>query len=526
VTGGEDGRGPVWLDHGVPGFELLSREELVELAGQQAAVIARQDLQIAAMAGQISQLMEKFEEQAKELERLRHLVSRNSGNSSMPPSGDDGPGRTPPRKERRARPSGRGKGKQPGAGGTALRWRDPEELDDHKDRFPQGDCDCGAALADATDLGVVDRYQQHEIPLVSATVIQYDQHAMACSCGTVHTAPRPQGAGKGRVEYGPNLRAYAVYLLVVHFVPVHRVVAILTSLTGATPSAGFVHSLLKRAASALAATDFAIRTLLSLAMVLCADETPLRVGPAAPAPGKKEAKGYLHVACTELYTHFLLGDRSMKTFRQTVLADLEPGAVVVHDRYHTYDSAKLGIDAHQLCLSHVLRDLSAAVELYPDADWPGQLTGELRELIHHANQARQRGESTLPEKIKQISLRGLRAARAIGLAATVGPLDTRPGARKTRLLLEALRDRENDFLRFTSDLRIPPTSNQAERDLRPSKIQENISGRLTDLERAKDRYLIRGALSTAVKHTVNPLGVLRDAFTGTTWLPPAATGLT
>ncbi|MGI5509014.1 IS66 family transposase [Streptomyces sp. CA-106131] len=97
-----------------------------------------------------------------------------------------------------------------------------------------------------------------------------------------------------------------------------------------------------------------------------------------------------------------------------------------------------------------------------------------------------------------------------------------PGARKTRLLLEAFREREDDFLRFTTDLRIPPTSNQAERDLRPSKIQENISGRLTDLERAKDRYLIRGVLSTAAKHTVNPLTVLRDAFTGTTWLPPAA----
>src|SRR5690606_23921875 len=70
--------------------------------------------------------------------------------------------------------------------------------------------------------------------------------------------------------------------------------------------------------------------------------------------------------------------------------------------------------------------------------------------------------------------------------------------------------------------RIPPTSNQAERELPPSKIQENISGRLTDPDHAKDRYLIRGVLATAVKHAVNPLTVLRDAFTGHTWLPPAA----
>jgi transposase len=505
----------MWLDHGVSDLESLSREELISLA-------RRQDAQITTMAGQLAQLMEKFEEQAKELERLRHLLSRNSGNSSMPPSGDDGPGRMLPRGQRRAKPSGRSKGKQPGAGGTALRWRGGDELNARKDRFPHGACGCGADLADALDLGVVDRYQQHEIPLVSVSVIQYDQHAVACACGKVHTAPRPEGAGKGRVEYGPNLRAYAVYLLVVHFVPVHRVVDVLTSLTGATPSAGFVHSLLRRAAGVLAAADFAIRTLLTLTMVVCADETPLRVGPAAPAEGKKEAKGYLHVACTDLYTHFLLGDRSLATFRHGVLTDLEPGAVVVHDRYTAYDSAQLNVPEHQLCLAHVLRDLTAAAELYPDHTWPVQLANELRELIHRANQARTRGEATLPQKIKRIGLQGLRAARAMGLAATDGIDDTRPGARKSRLLLEALRDREDDFLRFTTDLTIPPTSNQAERDLRPSKIQEKISGRLTDIDRAKDRYLIRGVLSTAVKHAVNPLTVLRDAFTGATWLPPAA----
>jgi transposase len=67
-----------------------------------------------------------------------------------------------------------------------------------------------------------------------------------------------------------------------------------------------------------------------------------------------------------------------------------------------------------------------------------------------------------------------------------------------------------------------PASNQAERDLRPSKIQEKISGRLTSIDRAKDRYRIRGVLSTAIKHAVQPMTVLADAFRGKTWLPPTA----
>ncbi|MGH3914357.1 MAG: hypothetical protein ACRDTC_13275 [Pseudonocardiaceae bacterium] len=50
---------------------------------------------------------------------------------------------------------------------------------------------------------------------------------------------------------------------------------------------------------------------------------------------------------------------------------------------------------------------------------------------------------------------------------------------------------------------MPPTSNQAERDLRPSKVQLSTSGRLTSQERTRDRYTIRGYVSTAAKHGLN-----------------------
>ncbi len=71
-------------------------------------------------------------------------------------------------------------------------------------------------------------------------------------------------------------------------------------------------------------------------MVAC-DETPLKVGPKKPKPGKKKAERYLLVFCTELYTHYLLGDRSLDTFKASVLTELgsragDP-AVIVHDRY-------------------------------------------------------------------------------------------------------------------------------------------------------------------------------------------------
>lgn len=107
----------------------------------------------------------------------------------------------------------------------------------------------------------------------------------------------------------------------------------------------------------------------------------------------------------------------------------------------------------------------------------------------------------------------------VGLSATTSHAH-RPGDRKARALLEVLRDRHHDVLRFTHDLRIPPTSNQAERDLRPAKIQQKISGRLTSEQRTKDRYRIRGYLSTAAKHGRNIMDTLHEAILGRPWTPP------
>jgi transposase len=481
----------------------MSREQLLVLIGEQAK-------QIAALTAVNEGL-------ARKLARVEHLLSRNSGDSSMPPSRDDDPGRTPPpaARTRRNGPT-RPKGKQSGAPGAHLAWVD--RPDDQQDRFPQGRCECGHDLAEATDLGVVDRYQQHEIPQASVTITQYDQHAVRCGCGAVHTATRPEGARPGPVGYGPNLQAFAVYLMVVQFIPVGRCVELLESLTGATPSAGFVHGMLTRTAGLLAEVDKRIRALITMAHAVCADETPLRVGPKKPKPGRKKAEKYLLVACTELYTHYLLGDRDLDTFKAFVLADLT-GSVLVHDRYQLYDSAELGELTHQLCCQHLCRDLDGAGEVYPDALWPAQIAEALRALMHQANLAREAGRATIDDDIKNKLIKLFKDGVLVGLSDTTSHGD-RPGQRKARLVLEVLRDREADVLRFAHDLAVPATSNQAERDLRPSKTQQKISGRLTSEQRTNDRYRIRGYLSTAAKHGCNMMDALRAAILGRPWIPP------
>jgi transposase len=505
----------------VSALEEMSRDEMIVVVRRQAGQLAAQGRQITAQAEQISELAEANEALAGKLAKLERLLSRNSGNSSNPPSKDDDPGKpAPPEKNQRGK-SGpkRSRGKQPGAPGSHLPWT--VSPDDRRDRFPEGRCECGDDLRGARDLGIVDRYQQHEIPQVAVKVTQYDQHQVECGCGKLHTAARPDGARCGPVGYGPNLAAFAVYLMVVHFIPAHRVVALLESLTGTAPSVGFVHGMINRAAGLLTETHARIRTLITLAYAVCCDETPLRIGAKTPAVGKKKAERYLLVACTELYTHYLLGDRSLVTFKAFVVKDLTD-SVIVHDRYQNYDSAKLGTLVHQLCTAHLLRDLDDAAQVYPDTVWPVQIADALRGLIHHANQAREQGLPAIPTDLRDELLRRFRNGMLVGLSDTLSH-GTRPGERKARLLLEVLRDRPNDVLRFAHDLRVPPTSNQAERDLRPSKIQQKISGRLTSVARTEDRYTILGYLSTATKHGLDKITALRDALTGRPWMPALPT---
>ncbi len=162
--------------------------------------------------------------------------------------------------------------------------------------------------------------------------------------------------------------------------------------------------------------------------------------------------------CTNLLTCYFLGDRSMKTFDMFVFPDLS-AAVLVHDRYQNYDAIP-GV-LHQLCTQHLLRDLEDATQSYPDAVWPGQAAEALRALIHAANTARAKGLARVPDADIAADLRLFRHAVRVGLSEVRRVPGANSKQKPGRTLLECLRDREDDVLRFLTDLRIPPTSDLA-----------------------------------------------------------------
>ncbi len=147
--------------------------------------------------------------------------------------------------------------------------------------------------------------------------------------------------------------------------------------------------------------------------------------------------------------------------------------MIVHDRYQNYDSA-----AARHAGPPVVHRASAARPRRRRAGLPRRgVAGPDRRRAARADPPRQPRPRTGPGRDRPTtSATRCCAGSATGCwsgCPTPPRAGTRPGERKARLLLEVLRDRPADVLRFAHDLKVPPTSNQAERDLRPSKIQQN-----------------------------------------------------
>jgi len=476
------------LDHaGVPGWDELSREQLLVVVAEQAKVIAEQAGRIGALAAEVAELSRR--------------LGQNSGNSSLPPSADRF---GKPKRERR-KPSSRKPGKQPGAPGSTLQLiADPDEVIEH---LPAACHGCGGGLEAAEPAGVIVR-QVHDVPLVKVRVVEHRMHKRACGCGAVTTAAGPGGVD-GPVCYGPNLRAIAVYLVVFQHVPVERAALLIADLTGAGVSTGWVCAQVARTADALAEVEQLIKMLITLAAVIGVDETTVNVA------GHKR---WLHVARTDALTAYHLG---VSRGRRAVDAfGVLPGyaGVAVHDALSVYDGPAYATAAHALCGAHLLRELTAVAEAHPEQIWPGQARSTLAELARAAAAAHHNGLRHIPPEQAGPPLLLFRHAVLVGLTEH----RRAPGRKqsKARNLLERLRDREEEVLRFTEDLAVPFTNNGSERDLRPVKTQLKISGCHRATTGAEAWLRVRGYISTIRKHGEDVLSTLRDAISGNSWQPP------
>jgi transposase len=483
-----------------PSAELaVLRGRVAELAAENArlrdAAAARDEIaaaQLAALAARV--------------EELERRLGKDSSTSSKPPSSD-----SPYKKKARNRSlrgrSGRSPGKQPGAQSSTLRQSaDPGET---VECAPVACGCCGADLGDATVAGMQKRQVFEAQPPPPPKVIEYQVQARACgNCGAVNTGLAPANV-TGRAQYGPVVHAKAALAVCAHYLPASRAAALVASLTGVKVSAGFMAGVRGKAAVRLGPFMERVRVLLREARVLYADETPAR------------AKGhlhYVHVACTEFLTALHTGGRTC--------ADIDAGGIlpgytgtIVRDGYAGYQH--LADALHAWCGAHGLRDLRDLYRWDPE----GQLWARsMADLLIHANAAATAARAAGNSQLAAPELAGIntwyRGAVAKGITDNQ---HKRSQAGKDGLrLARRFRDHQNMILRFATDLAVGFTSNQAERDVRPVKVQMRTSGGCwRTLEGLADFAIVQSYLSTATKWGIGQLDALTQLFTDGPWLPAA-----
>jgi transposase len=229
---------------------------------------------------------------------------------------------------------------------------------------------------------------------------------------------------------------------------------------------------------------------------------------------------WVHCARTGKYTllvvHPRRGTEAMKAMG--VLPSFT--GVAVHDAWAPYDTYTT--PDHQLCCAHALRELQAVTDAAPDGRWcwAAQAADAFTAMQALVCEAVSQGRGTVDPAALATQIRLYRSAVLVGASQTAarsGPLMKKHNALARRLL-----DRQDDYLRFTRDWRVPPDNNGSERDIRMTKLKQKISGCLRTMAGARQFCAIRSYLSTAAKHGLGLFDAMVMLTEGRPWMPAAA----
>ncbi len=444
------------------------------------------------------------------VELLERRAGRDSATSSRPPSSDSPYTKKQPR-DRSLRERGKRRpGKQPGEPGTTMKL---VENPDRRLSYPPASCrECGTGLAGAPVLAQRRHQVTDILPAPAPVVTEYVAQAKACPwCEAVSEGELPAFV-RARASFGPEVHAQAANLACANYVPVRRAAGLMCQMAGVPVSAGWMAGIRGKAASLVEGSGFMarVRELLRQADAVHADETPARA-----AGGMR----YVHLACTAYLTHLHTGDRSAPAIDA---GGVLPGytGILVRDGYHA-GYGHLTDAVHAWCGAHLLRDLKDLYEFEPaKQDWASQMADLLIGARDAARDARAAGKTALDSGVRDDLVTRYRAIATSGLAANV--YRRTATARDARRVARRFLNYEDMILRFTTrpDLEIF-TNNEAERTIRPVKVQQRSSGGCwRTIEGLADFALVQSYLSTAAKWGISKLDALRDLFNGHVWMPP------
>ncbi len=466
----------------------------------EAARLAELEAENAELRAEHAQLQAQVAALAVQVETLQARLAKDSHNSSKPPS-SDGLARKP---KSLRKLSGRKPGGQLGHRGETLHLvATPDVVVEHR---PAACAHCQTSL-DREPALLWERRQVQELPPLRLEVTEHRAGHIRCpACAWVSVGRWPAEV-PSRAQYGPKVRALAVYLVEEQLVPFGRVQQLLADLFGVRLGHGTLVAWTHQAAQVLAPVEQQLKAALHRAPVLHNDETGIR---------RAGQLAWAHVASTRRLTHYAIHPQRGREAIDAI--GILPGytGVSVHDgwvSYRAYTACR-----HALCNVHHLRELTFLEEQEHQL-WAQELKGLLLEMKAAVEQARARGLVRLPATDHQAFVARYYEQVWAGLAAHPPP-ERQPGQRgrlkqsPARNLLERFVLGRDEVLAFLDDLTIPFDNNQAERDLRTLKLQQKVSGCFRSDHGADVFACLRSYLSTMRKQGQALFAALQTVFAG------------
>ena len=479
----------------VPDVPGNAAAELRAANARLRALLAERDAEVVGLRALVAGLQAQVAD-------LAARVRQNSKNSSKPPSSD---GLAKPAPKSLRGKTGRKPGRPKGQPGATMQLRDrPDRLVRHEPSCCAG---CAAGLSGAPETGVI-RRQVTEIPPVRAEVTEHQMIGRRCGCGTVTWGEAPDGVS-APVQYGPRAAALGVYLWHGQFLSRDRARAAMADMFGCAPSPGALAAMTRKIAGLIGpALDAILRALLA-AEVAHFDETGFRVA------GKL---AWVHSASSGKFVLVTVHGKRGKDGMDA--AGVLPGfaGIACHDAWAPCDCYQ-DVAGHALCNAHLLRELTAVTETGTahDVIWARQAIDALLELKKAADAARPAGGGAIDAEIVDKHGRWFRDAAAAGI--TLNAARRSPLQKKRHALATRMAGRADDYLRFTSDLRVPFDNNEAEQVIRMSKLRIKVSGCMRSVQGAEAFCAIRSYLATASRHGISWLDALTRAAAAAPWIP-------
>jgi transposase len=480
--------------------EAALRQRITELEEELKRQRESTQEKLKAEQESIQAQLGKMQSQIRE---LKGQGAKNSQNSSQPPSSDGLKRKTHSRRKSSGRKSG-------GQNGHAGATRELSQTIDTVVLHRPARCEqCGEDLR-AFQGQVVERRQVQDLPKIGLLVEEHQVEEVCC----LHCQWKSRGFFppeiKAVVQYGPNVRAWAVYLNQYQLIPMERTCQLMSEGLGCSISEGTLSNWLRQASQGLEATMANIKQGLIHSRLNHDDETGIHIG---------KQLHWLHTACTRFLTYLQWHPkRGREALDEIGILPAFHGRVM-RDRLSSYDA----YDCDQsVCGSHLQRDARGVWEL-GGQQWAARMEGALETMNKVAHFWRHRGVRSVPKPLRDYWVAEYFDILAAGYAAQPPPvhppetLPKRKGPPKqtpAKNLLDAFLKRAEQVLAFMDDLSLPFTNNQAERDLRMAKVQQKISGTFRSEEGATCFSRIRSYLSTMSKQGHAMLEALVAVFNG------------